>query len=163
MSQNGMHQVKSVIGSEIQSRKAMTVFMTVLAALCLSACDKSKLVDLKQAVLATVTPNGVKVNFCTDPAFDQKLYLKTIIILDHSGSNQQNYKMDPNGTGAPALVNGSLLISTDYATDPTGTTRYGTPATPGTLLNYLDTLRALPADPVDPTRFFALINFNAQA
>jgi hypothetical protein len=156
-----MHQVTSKVGSQIQSRSAVAVVMTVLATLCLVACDKAKLVDLKQAVLSTVTPNGVKVNFCTDPAFDQKLYLKTIVILDHSGSNQQNYKMDPNGTGAPALVNGSLDISTDYATDPDGTTRYGTVATPGTLLNYLSTLPA--NDATDPTRFFALVNFNAQA
>lgn len=84
-----------------------------------------------------------------------------LIILDHSGSNAENYLMASNGSGAPALVNGGIVISQQYATDPTGHTRYGDVTTSGTLLNYLNNLP--PNDPADPSLYFALIDFNSTA
>ena len=133
-----------------------------IAALSLVACQgDDQLSSLAQVVASSTTPNGVTVNFCTDPAYNLKQYLKTIIILDHSGSNQENYLMAATGNGAPAIVNNTIVISPTYATDPTGTTRYGTVNSPGTLLNYLSTVPA--NNPADPTRFFALIDFNDQA
>lgn len=102
-------------------------------------------------------PTGtVQADFCTDPAFDQKQYLKTVIILDHSGSNKQNYLLAADGS--PALVNGTIQLGPQYATDPQGTLRYGNVATQGTLLNFLQNAPA--NDPADPTRFYALVDFS---
>jgi hypothetical protein len=125
-------------------------------------CGKlDTLAPLEKVILQSISHNKVTVGFCTEPAFDQKQYLKTIIILDHSGSNQQNFLLAADGSGAPALVGGVPVISPMYGTDPTGRTRYGTTATTGTLLNYLSTLPA--NDPADPTKFFALVDFSSAA
>src|SRR5262249_43652827 len=97
--------------------------------------------------------------FCTDPAYQPKQYLKMLIVLDHSGSNKINYQMAADGSGAPLIVNNQLNVGAQFATDPTGQTRYGSITTPGTLLNYL---QGVPANhPADPTRFFALVDFNS--
>ncbi len=143
-----------------------TLYSALLIALAsagavLLGCTKTPLAPLGRLDLQSVSPQDVRVNFCTDPAYQQKQYLKTIIILDHSGSNQENYLMSADGSGAPALVNGDIVINKTYATDPTGQTRYGTVNTPGTLLNYLYNLP--PNSPTDPTRFFALVDFNGSA
>jgi hypothetical protein len=129
-------------------------------ALTMGCTSSEKLSPLNDVILDSTTPSNVAVNFCTDPAFEQQLYIKTVIVLDHSGSNQTNYLMDPSGSGAPEIVGGTIIVSPTYATDPTGTTRYGAVGTPGTLLNYLSTLPANSA--TDPTRFFALVDFNNQ-
>lgn len=122
-------------------------------------CSASNPLSRLQAEYLTLIPrDGVTVNFCTDPAVEEKYNIKTIVIFDHSGSNKENYLMNADGTGAPALINGAPVISQQYATDPTGHTRYGDVATPGTLLNYLHSLPA--NDPKDPSRFFSLIDFN---
>jgi hypothetical protein len=157
-----MRAMKSINKILSLKRSAASSALTFAALLTLSACQGNDALNpLNQVVVSSVTPDGVNVNFCTDPAYDQKQYLKTIVILDHSGSNQENYQMAADGSGAPALVNGTIVINSSYATDPTGQTRYGTVNTPGTLLNYLSTLPA--NSPTDPTRFFALIDFNDQA
>ena len=149
----------------MQSKRGLyTACLGIVASTCavIFGCSKATPLDpLGHIDLQSIPTNNVQVNFCTDPAYQQKQYLKTIIILDHSGSNQENYLMSADGSGAPALVNGSIVISPTYATDPTGQTRYGTVNTPGTLLNYLYNLP--PNNPADPTRFFALIDFNGSA
>lgn len=124
-----------------------------------NACGKTPLTDLGQAIESSTSPTQVTVNFCLDPPYVPKQNLKTIIVLDHSGSNNFNYQMNPDGT--PAVVNGSLNASAALGTDPTGTLRYGTTNTPGTLLNFLyaQTQNA----PSDSTqRFYALVDFNSQ-
>jgi len=127
-----------------------------------NACDHSSpLVPLDTVNLASTVTYDVQVNFCAPPPQPQKMYLKTVIVLDHSGSNAQNYKMASDGSGAPDISSGNLIISPLYATDPKGLTRYGTPTNSGTLLNYLNNLS--PNDPADPTRFFALVDFNSSA
>lgn len=151
--------MRNISGSSY-SETMFIIFL--LMTFLLSACDKgTELVPLDTVNLASTVSNSVKVNFCTPPAEPQKLYVKTVIILDHSGSNAENYKMAADGSGAPDISSGSLIIGPQYATDPKGLTRYGTTATPGTLLNYLSTLA--PNDPADPTRFFALVNFSGSA
>ncbi len=143
------------------TRGVSTIYVCALISSCafIFGCSKAAPLDpLNQVDLASAPTNEVKVNFCTDPAYQQKQYIKTIVILDHSGSNQENYLMAADGSGAPALVNGNIVINPTYATDPTGQTRYGNINTPGTLLNYLYNLP--PNNPADPTRFFALIDFN---
>lgn len=143
-------------------RSAQLVVLMASLPLFVVGCGKVDLLKpLAQYKEQSSLQSKVGVKFCTDPAYEQKQYLKTIIILDHSGSNQENYLMATDGSGAPALDDGKLVISKDYATDPTGVTRYGTVATKGTLLNYLANLPA--NDPNDPTRFFALVNFNSTA
>lgn len=138
-------------------KKNLIVALGLALAALLSGCGKmDRLQDLAQYKEQSSVQNHVQVDFCTDPAYDQKQYLKTIIILDHSGSNQNNYKMASDGSGAPALP---PVIDTIYATDPTGVTRYGDVTRSGTLLNYLN---GLPANnPLEPTRFFALVDFNS--
>lgn len=69
--------------------------------------------------------------------------------------------MAADGSGAPAIVSGSIVVSPIYATDPLGHTRYGNVTTAGTLLNYLNNVPV--NDPKDPTRFFALVDFNQSA
>lgn len=126
-----------------------------------NGCSKTDpLQPLQQFTEQSVTPNQVALNFCTDPAYEQKQYLKTIIILDHSGSNQMNYKMATDGTGAPDLGPSGKTppqILASLGTDPSGDTRYGSLTKPKSLINYLANLPA--NDPVDPTKFFALIDF----
>ena len=127
-----------------------------------SACSPtSALQRLETKYFQIASPNGVTVNFCTDPATEQKIVQKMVIILDHSGSNTENYQMAADGSGAPALVNGGIVINRSLATDPTGHTRYGDINTNGTLLNYLYNLPA--NDPANPQRYFALVDFNNQA
>ncbi len=135
----------------------------VLAALvwvALTGCTSrsEKLDELRQLQITSTFKQSVEVDLCTDAAYDQKQYLKTIIILDHSGSNQQNFLLNKDGSGAPAIVGGVPILSEQYATDPTGKTRYGDVTQNGTLLNYLQNVTQ--TDPNDPTRFFALVDFN---
>jgi hypothetical protein len=157
-------EIKMGHGRNDTERMGSTALLLAMALLSplFTGCGKLDVLQpLDQVIETSVVPNKVTVNFCTDPAYDQKQYLKTIIILDHSGSNQKNYLMAADGSGAPKLVNGAPVVSAQYATDPMGLTRYGSVATPGTLLNYLS---ALPAnDPADPTKFFALVDFSTQA
>jgi hypothetical protein len=109
----------------------------------------------------SVKTQNVQVNFCEPPPIAQQLSVKTLIILDHSGSNAKNYKMSSDGSGAPDLSSGNVIISTQYATDPTGTLRYGLSNSTGTLLNYLSQLPA--NNPAKPNRYFALIDFSDNA
>ena len=128
----------------------------------LSSCNQQILTPLEHFLMApTPSPEDVTVNFCTDPAVQQKFAVKTLIIFDHSGSNKQNYQMAPDGSGVPYVVNNTINISASFATDPTGTLRYGTDNTPGTLLNFLSTTP--PNDPLNPSRYFALIDFSDAA
>lgn len=131
-----------------------------LALVSMLGCNNDKLVPLQPLNLSSAAQQSVNVNFCTDPAYDQKQYLKTIIILDHSFSNQNNFQMNPDGSGTPLVTNGVIQAGPQYGTDPTGRTRYGDIATPGTLLNFLSTTP--PNDPTDPRKFFALVDFNSQ-
>lgn len=129
--------------------------LLILSLVLIAACAKQDpLRPLEPLNLASQAVHSAKIDFCTEPAYDQKQYLKTIIILDHSQSNQNNFHMLPDGTGFPSLP---LDISTGYASDPLGTFRYGNVITPGTLLNFLSGLP--PNDPVDPLKYFALVNF----
>jgi len=132
-----------------------------ISLLALTACNQDKLTPLSPLNLSSAAQTSVNVNFCTDPSYNQKQYLKTIIILDHSGSNQHNYQMATDGSGGPALNGNTITIADQYGTDPLGKTRYGDIATPGSLLNYLSTVT--PNDPTDPTHFFALVDFSTQA
>ncbi len=149
--------------TQVGTKSKLTKWLPFIAVVgLLPACDKKpKLDPLTTINLASAITNQVGVNFCTPIAQQQKLYLKTLIILDHSGSNGQNYKMAADGSGAPDVSSGTLVVSPQYATDPQGFTRYGKTTSPGTLLNYLSTLS--PNDPADPTRFFALVNFSSDA
>src|SRR5258708_3084359 len=140
---------------------SVIVFLTAVVSGILTGCNDSPLIPLNAASDPQNQVGDVKVNFCTDPAVDQKIVQKMLIILDHSGSNAENYLMASDGSGAPALVNGSIVISKQYAPDPTGNTRYGDINTSGTLLNYLGNLPA--NDPANPSLYFALVDFNAQA
>lgn len=143
-------------------RVGLSQYGILIVGLLLAGCQKPTPLDpLKTLSLASTVTHSVKVNFCLPQPAPQKQYLKTVIILDHSGSNALNYKMTADGSGAPDVVGGMLDINPIYATDPNGLTRYGTAATPGTLLNYLSTLA--PNDPTDPTRFFAAVDFNSGA
>jgi hypothetical protein len=130
----------------------------------ITGCDRASLQSLQKAVIPSPLPTEdlIQVNFCTDPAQPVNSKLKYLIILDHSGSNQSNYQMSPDGTGAPLLdASGLPIVSAKYATDPTGRTRYGNVNAPGTLLNFLSTAPA--NDPANPTRFYSLIGFNSTA
>jgi hypothetical protein len=142
-------------------RHASTLTLALVSAATLPACQDPALFPLPAAVAPLPDPASVLLDFCTDPAVDQKIVQKLLIILDHSGSNAKNYLMAADGSGAPALVNGSIVISPTYATDPTGQLRYGNAATPGTLINYLVNLP--PNDPANPQFYFALVDFNGTA
>lgn len=156
-----LHFIKYGGPSITNSSTANLILTGTSLLLVLSACNNTPLLPLDSLFNSQADTSAVQVNFCTDPATNQKIVEKMLIILDHSGSNQENYLMAADGSGAPALVNGDIVISKDYATDPTGHTRYGDINTPGTLLNYLHGLP--PNDPADPSLFFALVDFNAQA
>lgn len=155
-----MARAKRIKMNRLQLSAQILLAITAII-FCVSCAKSDKLHPLTQVKVESVATTSVTVNFCTDSAYDQKQYLKTIVILDHSGSNQQNYLMAADGSGAPALVNGVPVVSKQYATDPTGHTRYGDVNTSGTLLNYLSTLA--PNNPTDPTRYFALIDFSDSA
>jgi hypothetical protein len=144
------------------------------------SCSKTNLLAplVRMQVINNQT-QAVTVNFCTDPAVQEKFVVKMLVILDHSGSNQNNFVMNTNGDGTPeifspvcsdgttsypcdgnsTLTSGSIEVSPTYATDPTGSLRYGSITQTGTLLNYLGTLPA--NDPTNPQHYFALIDFNS--
>jgi hypothetical protein len=113
-------------------------------------------------VAAINAVSGVNLSFCTDPPVDPKYALKTIIVLDHSASNKDNYRMNPDGT--PVIIPGvgtkpsSIDSGPKYATDPNGRFRYGDVNEEGTLLNFLD--KTPRNNPLNPSRYFALVNFN---
>ena len=145
------------MGSVIQGKNRSVYVLAAIQAAALagvSGCNSETLMPLQQFVTQAPVNNGVTVNFCTDPATPVQSSLKYLVILDHSGSNALNYQMDANGDGAPAIP---LNISTSFATDPLGASRYGSPTAKGTLLNFL---QSAPAN--DPTRGYALIDFNGQ-
>jgi hypothetical protein len=150
-------------GQRLQSRarfskRGAATALTFFALLIFSGCNASVLEPLERFILApSISPNLVNVNFCTDPAIQEKFAVKTLIIFDHSGSNKENYQMSPDGSGTPLITNGDVNISASYATDPAGTLRYGNVNTPGTLLNFLSTTPA--NDPLNPSRYFAVIDF----
>jgi hypothetical protein len=148
--------VNSVLSSERSQPSVFLRGLVLLLSLMLAACKASEaLTDLPEVKTNPTQSNQVNLSFCTDPAYTPKQYVKMIIILDHSGSNQANYQLDPSGSGVPAIP---FTQSSTYGTDPHGVSRYGSITTPGTLLNYLSTLA--PNDPADPTHYFALIDFN---
>jgi len=127
-------------------------------------CARNSLQSLEKAVVIPppAPVEDVQVKFCTDTALPVNSRLKYLIIMDHSGSNQKNYLMNPDGSGAPLLNSQGLpTISDKYATDPTGFTRYGTSNTPGTLLNFLSS--APQNDPKNPLRWYSLIDFSDKA
>jgi hypothetical protein len=154
--------LRRICGDQLFLKSPKVFFESCLALVSLItiavACtSKESLNPLDQVIANNVVVKDVNVTFCTDPAYVPEQYLKMVIVLDHSGSNKLNYKMAPDGS--PLVTGGTLDVETAYATDPTGTTRYGTVATAGTLLNYLDNLPA--NSPTDPTKFFALVDFNS--
>ncbi len=154
----------------LRKRRTRKWILSRLSLLALSAvglvaytnCSKSPaLTPLNSVNLASAPVQSVQVNFCEPPPVQQKLNIKTLIVLDHSGSNTQNYKMKSDGSGEPDLSTGTVVISPQYATDPRGLLRYGSPTATGSLLNYL---AGLPAnDPANPNRFFALVDFSDNA
>ena len=118
---NPVDKNQSQKANKKRMRRLVAAFACLLfVAIAMQNCQKANLNPLEQVMIESVSTDGVSVNFCTDPAYDQKLYLKTIVILDHSGSNQTNYKMAADGSGAPAISNGTITINTSYATDPLG-------------------------------------------
>lgn len=121
------------------------------------ACSPRGLEPLQKLLVSAPDVREVDVNFCTDPAQVVKSKLKYVIVLDHSGSNLENYKMDPT-TGLPDLATGNIQILPALGTDPQRSARYGDTATPGTLLNFLSTMP--PNDPADPSYYFALFTFS---
>jgi hypothetical protein len=143
-----------------------------LALIVLSACSNYPNLRLLQKILPATAapPEGVQLNFCTDPSQFSTGTVKFIIILDHSGSNYKMWSPDANCysasdgqnlAGLPCVDPNTRQItaSLNYATDPTGQLRYGDAALPGTLLNYLHTLT--PPDPNNPSRFYAFLDFNS--
>jgi hypothetical protein len=149
-------------GRNALGARAARAILAAGVGLALSACAQSaSLTPVNQVIMASSVQNNVSVNFCTDPSYVPVQVVKTVIVLDHSGSNQNNYLMASDGSGAPALVGGTPVIGTQYATDPTGSLRYGSVSTPGSLLNYLN---GLPANnPLAPTHYFALVDFSDTA
>ena len=148
-----------VIHSQSRKLKRFAVAASAgAAAFALAGCGHDVALDpLNQFVLSTQSKDGIDFNFCLDPSYVPKQVLKTVIVLDHSGSNKANYVMSPDGS--PTIgAGGAVTILPSLGTDPTGTLRYGSDATPGTLLNYLNTLPA--NDPLDPTKYFALVDFS---
>lgn len=127
--------------------------MTILV----SGCYQNALTRLDRFV-SSPPPSAktVTVNFCLDPAITEQSVLKYLFIIDHSGSNKLNYKMNSDGT--PKVENN--LVAMGFATDPYGTLRYGTTTLEGSLLHFLDNLPANPSPPAQANRFFAAILFN---
>lgn len=124
---------------------SLVLGMSVLLAAC--GTKEETLRELEKLYLPQSDPAYVEVNFCTKPAEVIKTNTKYIYILDTSGSNQQNFLLNPDGSIATPLQ-----ILTTLATDPTGIRRYG---------SLLQTLQNAPDN--DPNRFYALIEFSDDA
>ena len=145
-------------------RKSLIMAVTFVVSLfTYTNCDKSpSLVPLDAVVVNSIKTQGVQVNFCNPPPVAQDIPVKTLIIFDHSGSNTANYRMNPNGSGAPFVSGGNIYYGQDLATDPTGSLRYGSVTSTGTLLNYLYNLAQTPNAPGNPSHYFALIDFSSK-
>jgi hypothetical protein len=145
------------------ARNRVALVALLLSSVSLQSCEyKAVLEPLQRYIVEPPQPvKTVNVNFCTDPAVAEKSAVKTLVILDHSGSNKLNYMMSPDGSGNPYVVNNQVTIASNLGTDPFGTLRYGTLTTPGSLLHFLNNLA--PNDPADPLRYFSLVNFQSSA
>ncbi|MBS1960071.1 MAG: hypothetical protein JST80_11395 [Bdellovibrionales bacterium] len=153
---------KGVRPADHVRKYACLITVALLSSSFLTGCYETSLTPLQFFVAPKLNPpKTVDVNFCMDPAVPEKFVVKTVIILDHSGSNKQNVLLSADGSGAPQITNNAITVSANYATDPTGILRYGDLATPGSLLNFLSTLPA--NDPADPLRYFASVDFSDQA
>ncbi len=125
----------------------------------LTACNQNLPLDhLSQKLTSEIPSLNIEADFCTTPDYEKETHLKMVVVLDKSGSNVENYEMAPDGM--PLVVGGSINISPEFATDPTGEMRYGRASDPGTFLNYLDQLEQ---DPLDPRHHFALVEFSTRA
>jgi hypothetical protein len=97
----------------VAARLVLLCTSLCLVALCGCSAKTNTLASLQAFVQEpAIPPSTVTVNFCTDPAQPEQFVVKTLVILDHSGSNKENYEMDPNGDGGPDIINGSLAVST---------------------------------------------------
>ncbi len=163
MQQERRTDVKHFNGSNRDKwKRALLIVLASLPPLTYNACDKNNsLVPLSNVRIESVATSSVQLNFCDPPPQPLKTLVKTIIVLDHSGSNGDNYLMDTQGDGGPLITaSGGLTHGIQYATDPTKQLRYGTPTTTGTLLNYLSTLSST-YNAATATQYFALVDFNS--
>jgi hypothetical protein len=137
----------------------LIISFAICLAIFLSACSKEKLSPLEHLFIAPpVERTSVDVNFCTDPSQVVNSKLKYIVVLDHSASNINNYKIDPTTGGPLLLPSGALDVRTEFGTDPLKNSRYGDVAIPGTLLNFL--ANTPDNDPADPSVYFSLFTFS---
>ncbi len=121
------------------------ILVCTLLALSGSACSKTEeLRELDQFNIAKEQDQSVEVNFCTKPSQTIMPVVKEIYIIDKSGSNQQNYKLNPDGS-----IQQPLTILTTLATDPNGIRRYSD------FINYLSN------QVQDPNHYYALINLSS--
>ena len=123
--------------------RACSTFI-VACSLLVSACSKESLKALDLIYDTQSTQTEVRVNFCTAPAQFIQAHIKYIFVMDKSGSNRQNYRMNPDGSMFLPLD-----IQDALGTDPIGDRRYGE------LVTFLQT-----SDPNDPLRHYALVNFS---
>lgn len=124
----------------------VTLVCTFLA-LFTYACSKTEeLRELDQFNIAKDQDHTVEVNFCTKPSQIIEPIVKEIYIIDKSGSNQQNYVINPDGS-----IQQPITILTTLATDPTGLRRYSD------FISYLNSRTQ------DPNHFYSLINFSTNA
>src|ERR1051325_11160818 len=91
------------VGRNFRTQSALLALLAVLGTGCPS---EPGLRPLEKMYLSESPPGQVEMDFCTDPAQQVQSKLKYIVILDHSGSNITNYKIDP-ATGDPDLSSGS--------------------------------------------------------
>lgn len=115
----------------------------------LIGCDSGRLTKLEEKLEVKQDPAYVETNFCTQKADVLETKTKYIFVLDKSGSNRKNYRIDPVHS-LPAYPFDDSNPS--WATDPNGLRRYPQ------LIQFLQN------SPVnDPDRYYALINFSTYA
>jgi hypothetical protein len=124
-------------------KKVTLGLLSVSLGLFFTSCNKmslSNLVNFDSSQAFTQSVTSARLNFCTTPGTQLKSNIKFIFLVDHSGSNFQDY--DSNGNPLPG-------------TDPTGVRRFDP------LISFVSTL---PQDASNPNvYYFALVDFNGQA
>jgi hypothetical protein len=118
----------------------------ILSALSLVDCSNT---SLYRSNLTSTSKAGI--NFCTTPAQNIVTNLKYLFVIDHSGSNQQNYIPDPLNPG-------------NYIRDPAGGTDAGNstaiPAQPPGSKRFPPLIQFLQGMPDSPTTYYASISFS---
>ena len=134
-------------GGVVSVRSSLARFSPLLLLFAVACSKYDRLAELEHRYPVLQEPAYVEVNFCAEKAGIIRTKTKYIFIIDKSGSNEQNYRIDEDGK-----IVEPIEILPELATDRDGKRRYQ---------QLIEFLSNSPAN--DPDRYYSLINFSTTA